>query len=176
MPGPPPKPHVTAARYGVRKRGPRTAAGPINADRSRTIRRRSALLRIFNWGSRAAFLKSRDLRMPPLGRKRRGTVGWSEPVLSGGDRAAPAAHRIFPKEEKLPSRALQLDQARDHVLQLERRIVDQTLLLDRLRSDGHDTTAAEALMAIFLDLMTKLTLHRDALQREEEERRRTGAE
>ena len=72
----------------------------------------------------------------------------------------------------MPSLSLQLDQAREHVRQLERRIVEQTLLIDQLRSDHHDTAAAERLLATFLDLMTKLTLHRDELEREAEERSR----
>ena len=59
---------------------------------------------------------------------------------------------------RMPSLSLQLDQAREHVRQLERRIVHQALLIEQLRSDRHDTAAAERLMATFLDLMTKLTL------------------
>ena len=73
----------------------------------------------------------------------------------------------------MPSLSLQLDQAREHVRQLERRIVEQTLLIERLRSDRHDTAAAERLMATFLDLMTKLTMHRDTLERGAEERSRS---
>jgi hypothetical protein len=38
---------------------------------------------------------------------------------------------------------------------------------------GHDTAAAERLTATFLDLMTKLTMHRDTLEREAEERSRS---
>ena len=76
----------------------------------------------------------------------------------------------------MPSRSLQLDQAREHVRQLERRIVEQTLLIEQLRSDHHNTEAAERLMATFLELMTKLTLHRDELERQAEERSRGATE
>ena len=74
----------------------------------------------------------------------------------------------------MPSLSLQLDQAKEHVRQLARRIVEQTLLIEQLRSDRHDTAAAERLMATFLDLMTKLTLHREGLEREAEERSRNA--
>ena len=70
----------------------------------------------------------------------------------------------------MPSLREQLTQARDHVLQVQKRIEAQTMLIDRLRADGHDTAMAEQLLATFIDLMTKLTLHRDSLEREAEER------
>jgi hypothetical protein len=57
---------------------------------------------------------------------------------------------------------------------LWRRIEAQTTLIERLRSAGHDTAAADRLMATFLDLMTKLTMHRDELEREAEERSRAA--
>ena len=72
----------------------------------------------------------------------------------------------------MPSLREQLAQARDHVVQAQKRIEQQTILIDRLRSDGHDAAAAERLLATFIDLMTKLTLHRDQLEREAEERAR----
>ena len=50
-----------------------------------------------------------------------------------------------------------------------------TALIERLRSDGHDTTMAERLLATFLDLMAKLTLHRDELEGEAEYRARDRA-
>jgi len=40
------------------------------------------------------------------------------------------------------------------------------ILIDRLRLDGYDTAAADRLLQTFLELMTKLTLHRDELERE----------
>ena len=70
----------------------------------------------------------------------------------------------------MPSLREQLEQAREHVSQSQRRIEDQTALISRLRSDGHDAEAAERLLATFIDLMTKLTLHRDLLEREAEYR------
>ena len=72
----------------------------------------------------------------------------------------------------MPSLREQLAQARDHVVQAQKRIEQQTILIDRLRSDGYDAAAAERLLATFIDLMTKLTLHRDQLEREAEERAR----
>lgn len=70
----------------------------------------------------------------------------------------------------MPSQREQLDQAREYVWQAQQRIEDQTALISRLQSDGHDTNAAEQLLATFIDLMTRLTLHRDLLEREAEYR------
>ena len=72
----------------------------------------------------------------------------------------------------MPSLGLQLDQAREHVRRTQERIEEQTDLIARLRSDGHDTDAAERLLATFIDLMAKLTLHLDEMEREAEERAR----
>jgi hypothetical protein len=66
----------------------------------------------------------------------------------------------------LPSRDEELRQAREH-----QRVVDQTVLIDRLRSDGHDREAAEQLLAVFM-VAGKLTFHRDRLERLAEERAR----
>ena len=68
----------------------------------------------------------------------------------------------------MPSQREQLEQAREHVRQAQQRIEDQTALISRLHSDGHDAQAAEQLLATFIDLMTRLTLHRDRLEREGE--------
>ena len=72
----------------------------------------------------------------------------------------------------MPSRDEELRQAREHVALANQRVVDQTVLLDRLRSDGHDTEAAEQLLAVFMDVAEKLTFHRDRLERLAEERAR----
>ena len=74
----------------------------------------------------------------------------------------------------MPSLREQLAQARDHVSEVQHRIEDQIILIDRLRLDGHDTQAAERLLATFLDLMSKLSLHREELEREAEERDRAS--
>jgi hypothetical protein len=74
---------------------------------------------------------------------------------------------------KMPSLQAQLLQAHEHVRQAQKRIEEQVILIDRLRSDGHDTQAAERLLTTFIDLMAKLTLHRDELEREAEETSRT---
>jgi hypothetical protein len=70
----------------------------------------------------------------------------------------------------MPSLRKQLAEAREHVVQAQKRIEQQVILIDRLRSDGHDTAAAERLLATLIDLMTQLTLHRDKLEREAEYR------
>ena len=72
----------------------------------------------------------------------------------------------------MPSLGKQLEQAREDVENVKRRIEEQSALIERLQSDGHDTGAADRLMATFLDLLNKLTLHRDILEREAEERAR----
>ena len=74
----------------------------------------------------------------------------------------------------MPSLGMQLERAREDVTLVRERIEEQTALIERLKSDGHDTGAAEHLLATFLDLMTKLTMHRDALEREAEERSRSS--
>jgi hypothetical protein len=74
----------------------------------------------------------------------------------------------------MPSLGMQLEQAREDVTRVRQRIEEQTTLIERLKSDGHDTGAADRLMATFLDLMTKLTMHRDQLEREAEERSRAA--
>lgn len=75
----------------------------------------------------------------------------------------------------MPSRAEELRQARAHVAQARSCIEDQTALIERLRSDGHDTEAAERLLAVFIDVMGKLSLHQEELERREEARARDGA-
>jgi hypothetical protein len=74
------------------------------------------------------------------------------------------------KPYPMPSRIVQLEQAREHVRHARQRIEDQTALISRLQPDGHGTEAAEQLLATFIDLMTKLTLHRDLLEEEAEHR------
>ena len=74
----------------------------------------------------------------------------------------------------MPSRAAELRQAREHVEFAEQRVVEQTALVERLRSDGHDTEASEQLLAVFIDVAAKLTFHRNRLERLEEERARNG--
>jgi len=54
----------------------------------------------------------------------------------------------------MSSLAEQLAQARQHMEQARQRIEEQTALISRLQSDGHDTKAAESLLATFIDLMT----------------------
>ena len=70
----------------------------------------------------------------------------------------------------MPSRADELRQAREHAEQAHRRVIDQTALIERLQSDGHDTEAAEQLLAVFIDLAGKLSFHRNRLERLQEER------
>ena len=72
----------------------------------------------------------------------------------------------------MPSLQVELEQARSHVEQAQKRIEEQVILIERLRSDRHDAAAAERLLATFIDLMGKLTVHRDNLEREAEERAR----
>jgi len=104
-------------------------------------------------------------------------VGRPEPELFFGrkrSRSGRSWQFVHRTRRGIPSLSLQLDQARKQVKQLERRIVEQTLLIERLRFDRHDTAAAERLMATFLDLMTKLTTHREEVEREAEERSRNA--
>ena len=72
----------------------------------------------------------------------------------------------------MPSLGQQLHHARVDVENARRRIEEQSALIERLQSDGHDTGAADRLMATFLDLLGKLTIHRDAPEREAEKRSR----
>jgi hypothetical protein len=72
----------------------------------------------------------------------------------------------------MPSFREQLFQARDLVAQTQRRIEQQIILIEHLRSDGYDTAAAERLLASLMDFMTKVNAHRDELEREAEERAR----
>ena len=75
----------------------------------------------------------------------------------------------------MPSRAEELRQAREHAEQAEQRVIDQTALIERLRSDGHDTKAAEQLLAVFIEVAGKLSFHRNRLERLQEERARDDA-
>ena len=70
----------------------------------------------------------------------------------------------------MPSRAEELRQARDHAEQAQQRVIDHTALIERLRSDGHDTEAAEQLLAVFVEVAGKLSFHRNRLERLQEER------
>ena len=72
----------------------------------------------------------------------------------------------------MSSLQVELEQARSHVEEAQRRIEEQVILIERLRSDRHDTAAAERLLATFIDLVAKLTVHRNNLEREAEERAR----
>ena len=72
----------------------------------------------------------------------------------------------------MPALQAQLVQAREHVKHAQQRVEEQSMLIDRLRSDGHDSEAAEQLLATFMDLVMKLTVHRDGLEREAEEHSR----
>jgi hypothetical protein len=72
----------------------------------------------------------------------------------------------------MPALQAQLVQAREHVKHAQQRVEEQSMLIDRLRSDGHDSEAAEQLLATFMDLVIKLTAHRDKLEREAEEHSR----
>jgi hypothetical protein len=45
----------------------------------------------------------------------------------------------------MPSRRDELEQARQHVRDVQHHIEQQTLLIHRLHSDGHETAAAERL-------------------------------
>jgi hypothetical protein len=58
----------------------------------------------------------------------------------------------------MPSRREELEQARQHVRDIQHRVEQQTLLIHRLHSDGYETAAAERLLATFIDLMDRLTL------------------
>ncbi len=78
--------------------------------------------------------------------------------------------KAFGGPSKLPSRAEELRQAREHAEQARQRVIDQTALIERLRSDGHDTEAAEQLLAVFIEVTAKLTFHRNRLERLQEER------
>src|SRR4051812_30130360 len=53
----------------------------------------------------------------------------------------------------MPSRRDELEQARQHVRDVQHHIEQQTLLIHRLHSDGHETAAAERLLPTFSDLM-----------------------
>jgi hypothetical protein len=70
----------------------------------------------------------------------------------------------------LPSRAEELRQAREHAEQASQRVIDQTALIELLRSDGHDTESAEQLLAVFIEVAGKLVFHRNRLERLQEER------
>lgn len=67
----------------------------------------------------------------------------------------------------MPSRAEELRQAREHLELAHRRVAEQTALIERLRSDGHDTVAAEQLLAIYIEVMGKLSVHLGILERRE---------
>ena len=72
----------------------------------------------------------------------------------------------------MPSLREQLANARADMEVVRQRIETQTALIERLQSDGHDTGAAEELLATFLGLLGKLSLHQEALERDAEERSR----
>ena len=74
----------------------------------------------------------------------------------------------------MPSLTEQLNQARDHVAQAQKRIDEQVVLIERLQADGHDTGTADHLLATYIELMAKLTVYCSDLERKVEERRRVG--
>ena len=61
---------------------------------------------------------------------------------------------------------VQLTQAQRHVEEAEKGIEEQIVLSERLAADGHNTAAAERLLATLIEILEKLTLHRDELERE----------
>ncbi len=65
----------------------------------------------------------------------------------------------------MPSRAEELRQAREHLELAHQRVTEQTALIERLRSDGHETQAAERLLAVYIDVMGKLSAHLGKLER-----------
>ena len=73
-------------------------------------------------------------------------------------------------EYYVPSVEMRLAQAQSDVEEIEKRIDDQIVLIERLAAEGHDTDAAEHLLATLINLMDRLTCHRHALEREAEER------
>jgi hypothetical protein len=64
----------------------------------------------------------------------------------------------------MPSSAVQLDQAKAQINYAQRRIEEQIDLIERLRSDGHDTKLAELLLITLLEVRLKFTRHLDALE------------
>ena len=72
------------------------------------------------------------------------------------------------RENEVPSLRAQLTQAQRHVEQAEKSIEEQILLIERLAADGHNTDAAERLLVTLTEVMEKLTLHRNELEREAE--------
>ena len=74
----------------------------------------------------------------------------------------------------MPSLRRQLDQAREHLAQVRLRIEEQTTLIERLRSDGYSAEPAERILATYIDLMGKLAVHQETLEREAEERSRNA--
>ena len=75
----------------------------------------------------------------------------------------------------MPSRAEELRHARDHEERAHQRVIDQTALIERLRSDGHDTESAEQLLALFIEVAGKLSFHRGRLERLAEDRAKDDA-
>lgn len=65
----------------------------------------------------------------------------------------------------MPSLKVQLDQARQHVVQAKQRVTDQTALIARLITDGHDPIPAQRMLATFLKVLDMLTDHLAELER-----------
>ena len=66
----------------------------------------------------------------------------------------------------MPSRKRQLELARCHVKQAQLRVEEQADLVTQLREDGYETATAERLLAVYLEVMHHLSLHRDVMERE----------
>ena len=76
----------------------------------------------------------------------------------------------------MPSFQDQLARAHADIDLVQRRIEDQSALIERLQQDGYDTGQAEHLMATFLELLTKLTVHLETLERQGPDERRQHSE
>jgi hypothetical protein len=59
-----------------------------------------------------------------------------------------------------------LSLAERHIVEGEERITMQMLLVDRLRTDGHDVTEAERLLLILRETLVAWHGHRDEILRE----------
>jgi len=59
-----------------------------------------------------------------------------------------------------------LAKAERDIAEGERRITKQTLLIEKLREDGHDVTEAEKLLQTLQETLTEWEAHRDEILRE----------
>ena len=64
----------------------------------------------------------------------------------------------------MPSLRAQLAQVQGRLEEAEKHIEDQIVLIEQLRADRHYAGAAEHFLATLIDLLTKLTLHRNKLE------------